>query len=226
MEKSQSKPRRSRRLASQLSLTPETKPSREKRSHLTESNSPNLFETCVSTSLETTVTPVISGTSAFTEKVPQLQDDIRTDPSVTVDTSILEVAPPRTDPETDVHLSEHLEFEFQNSEGVTPPVFVTAEATLSSAREIFYRPDGLPLPPGLIAIEQIVEDIPPSTLVQFGTRIHLHPSTTEVSSFSSQVPFESLGNLLDRLNMFENHQHLGLCQLTQLRRSFLLPFLQ
>lgn len=37
--------------------------------------------------------------------------------------------------------------------------------------------------------------------MHFGTRIHLHPSTTEVSSFSSQVPVESLGNILDRLNM-------------------------
>ena len=42
--------------------------------------------------------------------------------------------------------------------------------------------------------------------MHFGTGIHLYPSTTEVSSFnhpSTQVPVESLGNLLDRLNMSE-----------------------
>ena len=71
------------------------------------------------------------------------------------------------------------------------------------APEIFYGPDGLPLPPRLITIEEIMEDLPPSTPVHFGTGIHVHPSTTKVSPFSSQVPVESLGNILDRLNMSE-----------------------
>lgn len=163
MEESQSKPRRSRRLASQPSLTLETKPFREKRSRLTESNSLGLFETCVLTSSETPVTPIISGTSTFIEEVPQLQEDVRIDPSVMLDTSIPETAPSRANLETEVHLLEHLEVEFQNSKGVTPPVSVTAEAIPSSAPEIFYGPDGLPLPPGLISIEEIVEDLPSST---------------------------------------------------------------
>jgi len=183
-----------------------TKPFQEKRSRLIESNSPCLFETCVSTSLEIPITPIISSTSAFTEEVPQLQEDIRIDPSVIVDTSIPETTPSRGDPETEVHLPEHLEVEFQNSEGVTPPISVTAKAIPSSAPKIFYRPDGLPLPSRLISIEEIVEDLPSSTPLHFGTEIHLYPSTTDVSSFkhpSSQVPIESLGNILDRLNMSE-----------------------
>lgn len=206
MQESQSKPLHSWRLASQLSLTPETKPFRAKWSHLTESNSLGLFETCVSTSSEATVTPIISSTSAFTEEVPQLQEDIRTDPIVTVNTSISEIAPARADPEIEVHLPEHLEVEFQNSEGVNPLVSVIARAIPSSAPEIFYGPDSLPLPPRLIAIEEIVEDLPFSTPLNFGTRIHLYPSTREVSSFnhpSLQVLVESLGNILDRLSMFE-----------------------
>ena len=115
MEEIQSKPRRLRRLASQLSLTPKTKPFQAKQSFLTESNSSGLFETFVSTSSETTITPIISGTSASREEVLQLQEDIRTDPSVMVDTSIPEIAPSRVDPEIEVHLPEHLEVEFQNS---------------------------------------------------------------------------------------------------------------
>ena len=95
-------------------MTLETKPSCEKQSHLTESNSPDLFETCVSTSSKTTATPIIFGTSSFTEKFPQLQEDIRTDHSVIVDTSIPEADPPRTNPKLEVHLPEHLEVEFQN----------------------------------------------------------------------------------------------------------------
>ena len=171
MEESQSKPRRSWRLTSQPSLTPETKPFRAKRTHLTGSKSHGLFETCVSTSSETPFTPIISGTYTFTEEVPQLQEDIRTDPSVTVNTSIAEPTPSRVD-----------------SEGVTPPTSVTVESIPSSAPEIFYGPDGLPLPPGLIAIEEIVEDLPSSTPLHFGTGIHLYPSTTEDSHPSSQVP--------------------------------------
>ena len=132
-------------------MTLETKPSRAKRSCLIESNSPDLFETCVSISLEVTVTPIISGTSSFTEEVAWLQEDIRTDPSVTVDTFIPETTPSRVEPETEVHLPKHLEVEFYNSEGATPLVSITTEAIPSSAPEIFYGPDGQPLPPGLVA---------------------------------------------------------------------------
>jgi len=70
VEEIQSKPLHSQRLVSQPSLTPETKTFRAKRSHLTESTSLGLFETCVSTSLEGPVTPIISSTSDFTEEVP------------------------------------------------------------------------------------------------------------------------------------------------------------
>lgn len=189
MEENKSKPRRSWTLASQLSLTLEMKPFWAKRSHLTGLNSPGLFETCVSTSSETPVTSIISGTPTFTEEVPQLQEDIRIDPSVMVNTSIPEPASSRVD-----------------SEGVTPLVSVTEEAIPSSAPKIFYEPGSLPLPPGLITIEEIVENLPSSTPLHFGTGIHVYPSTAEISSFNhppSQVPVKSLGNLLDRLNMSE-----------------------
>ena len=90
-----------------------------------------------------------------------------------------------------------------NSEGVNPPTSIAAKCAPSSAPEIFYGPDDLSLPPGLIAIEEIVEDIPTSTPLHFGTRIHLYPSNSQHSQPSSQVPVESLGSLLDRLNMSE-----------------------
>ncbi|MCY6525154.1 hypothetical protein, partial [Actinobacillus pleuropneumoniae] len=66
---------------------------------LTESKSSGLFETCVSTSSETTIAPIIYGTSAFIEESLQLQEDIRTDPSVMIDTSIPETTPSRVDSE-------------------------------------------------------------------------------------------------------------------------------
>lgn len=171
---------------SQLSLTLETKPFRAKRSRLTGSKSPGLFEPCVSTSLETPVTPTIFGIHASTEEVPQLQEDTRTNPTVMVNTSIPEPTPSRTD-----------------SEGFNPPKSIAAKCAPSSAPEIFYGPDGLPLPPGIIAIEDILEDIPTSTPLHFGTGIHLYPSNSEDSQPSSQVPVESIGSLLDRLNMSE-----------------------
>ena len=71
------------------------------------------------------------------------------------------------------------------------------------APEIFYGPDGLPLPPGLIAIEEIVEDLPSSTPSQFGVGITLYPSSSEVSLPQPEVPVESLDSLLDRLKMSE-----------------------
>ena len=160
------------------------KPFRAKLTRLTRSKSPGLFETCVSTPSETPVTPTISGIPASTKEVPQLQEDIRTDPSVIVNTSILEPAPYSID-----------------SEGVTPPASVTAESITSLALEIFYEPNGLPLPLGLIAIEEIMEDLPSSTPSHFGIGIHLYPSTSEVNTPSSQVPVELLGSLLDRLDM-------------------------
>ena len=134
-------------------MTPETKPFWVKRSRLTESNSSGLFETFISTSSNTTVTPIIFRRSASREEVPQLQEDIKTNPSVMVDTSIPETNPSRVGLETEVHLPKHLEVEFQTLEGVTPLVSVTVEAIPSSALEIFYRPNGLPLRPRLIAIQ-------------------------------------------------------------------------
>lgn len=89
------------------------------------------------------------------------------------------------------------------SEGITPPTSVTAESVPSSAPEIFYRPDDLPLPPGMIAIEEIVEDLPSRTPLHFGTGIRLYPSTTEVSHPLTQVLVESLGSILDILDMSE-----------------------
>ena len=50
-----------------------------------------------------------------------------------------------------------------DSEGVTPPTIVATEIVPSLAQKIFYGPEDLPLPPRLIAIEEIVEDLPSST---------------------------------------------------------------
>ena len=90
-----------------------------------------------------------------------------------------------------------------DSEGVIPQTFVAAESIPSSAPEVFYGPDSLPLPPDLIAIEEIVEDPPSSTPSQFGVGITLYPSSSEINLPLSEAPLESLGNLLDRLEMSE-----------------------
>ena len=164
MEESQLKPHRSWRLTSQLSLSSESKLLRTKKTRLTGSNSPRRVRTTVSTPLESPVTPKISGTPAFTEEVPRPQEDSRTDPSVRVNTYIPERTPSIAD-----------------SEGVVLQTSVTVESIPSSAPEIFYRPDGLPLPPSLIAIEEIVEDPPSSTPSQFGVGVTLYPSSSEIS---------------------------------------------
>ena len=88
-------------------------------------------------------------------------------------------------------------------ESVIPQTSVTVDFIPSSAPEIFYGPDGLPLPPGLIAIKEIVEDLPSSAPLQFGAGITLYQSTSEVSLPQPEVHVESLGNLLDRLKMSE-----------------------
>lgn len=52
----------------------------------------------------------------------------------------------------------------------------------------------------------MVEDPPSSTLLHFGTGIHLYPYAPKFGSFnhpSSQVLVESLGNILDRLKMYK-----------------------
>lgn len=167
-----------------------------------------------------------------------------------VDTSVPEITPSRVDLEpilvqtratfepivvqeppfeTKFHLPEHLDVEFEYSEGVTPPVSVTTETIPSSAPEIFYRPYDLPLPIGLIAIEEIAKDSPSSTPFHFGTGIHLYPSTPEFGSFnppSSQVPVESLGELLDRLKMSEQPSTSRNVSSDAARWNLLLLFLQ
>ena len=115
--------------------------------------------TSVLTSSETPVTPNISGIPSSIEEVPQPQEDNRIDPSVKLNTCIPEPAPSTAD-----------------SEGVIPQTFVAAKYIPSSTPEIFYAPDSLPLPPGFIAIEEIVEDPPSSTPSQIGVRITLYPS--------------------------------------------------
>lgn len=90
-----------------------------------------------------------------------------------------------------------------DSDGVIPQTSVVVESIPSLALEVFYGPDGLPLPPRLIAIEEIVEDPPSSTPSHFSAGITLYPSSSEVSLLSLKVPVESLGNLLDRLDMSE-----------------------
>lgn len=144
MEESQLKPRRSWRLTSQPSLSPESKLLWTKQNHLTSSKSPGKGRTSAPTPSETPVTPTISSIPAFTKEVLQPPKDSRADPSVKVKTCITEPTPSTAD-----------------SEGVIPQTFVAADFIPSSTPEIFYRPNSLPLPPGLIAIEEIVED-PPS----------------------------------------------------------------
>jgi hypothetical protein len=146
VEESQLKPRRSRRLTSQPSLSPESKPVRTKRTRLTGSKSPIKVRTSVPTTSETPVTPNISGIPASTEEVQQPQRDSDTDPSLRVNTCVTEPVPSTT-----------------GSESLAPQTSVAVDSTPSSAPEIFYGPDGLPLPPGLIAIEEIVEDPQAST---------------------------------------------------------------
>ena len=141
MEESQLKPRRSRRLTSQLSLSPESKTVRTKRTRLTSSKSPIKVRTSVPTTSEIPVSPNISGNPASTEEVQQPQRDSDTDPSLRANTCVTEPIPSAT-----------------GSESLAPQTFVVVDSTPSSAPEIFYGPDGLPLPPGLIAIEEIVED--------------------------------------------------------------------
>jgi len=68
-----------------------------------------------------------------------------------------------------------------SSESVVPQTFVVMDSIPSSVPEIFYGPDDLPLPLGLIAIEEIVEDPPSSTPSQFGVGITLYPSSSEIS---------------------------------------------
>ena len=185
MEESQSNPRRSRRIASQPSLTPD-KPLRAKRTRLTRSKSPTVVRTSVPTTSETLVTPTISGNPAFTEEVLQLPRDSDTDPSLRVDTCLTEPVISLTSPES-----------------VVPQTSVAVDFIPSSAPEIFYGPDGLPLPPGLIAIEEIAEDLPSSAPLQFGAGITLYPSTSEVSLPQTEVHVESIGSILDRLKMSE-----------------------
>ena len=180
------KPRRSRRLTSQLSLSPKSKLLWTKRTRLTSSKSPGKVRTSVPTTSETPVTPKISGIPAFTEKVQQPPKDSGTDPSLRVYTCITELVPSTT-----------------GSESVVPQTSVAADSIPSSALEIFYRPDGLPLSPGLISIEEIVEDLPSSTPSRFGVGITLYPSSSEISLPPLEAPIELLGNLLDRLEMSE-----------------------
>lgn len=186
MEESQSKPRRSRRLTSQPSLSPESKTVRAKRSRLTGSKSPIKVRTSVPTTSEVPVTPNISGNPASIEEVQQPQRDNNTDPNLRANTCVTESVPSVT-----------------GSESLALQTTVAVEKTPSSAPEIFYGPDGLPLPPGLIAIEEIVEDPQATTPTHFGVGVTLFPSTSEASLSPREVPVESLGNLLDRLKMSE-----------------------
>ena len=127
-------------------MSPESKPIRTKRTRLTGSKSPIKVRTSVPTTSETPVTPNISGIPASTEEVQQPQKDSDTNPSLRVNTCVTEPVPSTT-----------------GSESLALQTSVAADSIPSSAPEIFYGPDGLPLPPGLIAIEEIVEDPPTST---------------------------------------------------------------
>jgi len=167
-------------------LSPESKLLRTKRTRLTGSKSLSKVRTSVPTASEIPVTPNISGIPAFIEEVQQPTKDSSTDPSLRVNTCV-------TEPVSSTF----------SSESVVPQTSVVADSIPSSAPEIFYGPDGLPLPPGLISIEEIVEDPPSSTPSQFGVEITLYPSSSEISLPPTKAPVELLGNLLDRLEMSE-----------------------
>jgi hypothetical protein len=186
VEESQLNIRRSRRLASQPSLSPESKTIRTKRARRTSSKSPLKVRTSVPTTSEILVTPNISGNPASIEEVQPPQRDSNTDPSLGANTCMTEPVPSVTGPESFV-----------------PQTSVAVDTTPSSAPEIFYGPDGLPLPPGLIAIEEIIEEPQVSTPIQFGVGVTLFPATTEVCPSPVEVPVESLGDQLDRLKMSE-----------------------
>jgi hypothetical protein len=186
VEESQLKLRRSGRLASQPPLSPEPRVVRTKRTRWTRSKSPFKVRTEVPTTSEILVTPNISGIPASIEEVQQQQKDSCTDPSLKTSTCITEPVPSETGPQS-----------------LVVQTTVAVEATPSSAPEIFYGPDGLPLPPGLIAIEEIVEDQQANTPIHFGVGTTLFPSASEVCPSPLEVPEESLGSLLDRLKMSE-----------------------
>ena len=143
---------------------------RTKRTHLTGSKSPGKVRTSVPTTSETPVTPKNFGIPAFTEEVQQPPKDSNTDPSLRVNTCDTEPVSSMT-----------------GSESVVPQTSVAADSIPSSAPKIFYGPDGLPLPPSLIAIEEIVEDSPSSTPSQFGVEITLCPSPSEISLLPSEA---------------------------------------
>ena len=94
------KPRRSRRLTSQPSLSPESKIVWTKRTRLTGSKSPIKVRTSVPTTSEIPVTPNISGNPASTEEVQQPQRDSDTDPSLRTNTCVTEPVPSVTGPES------------------------------------------------------------------------------------------------------------------------------
>jgi len=124
-------------------LSPESKLVRTRQTRLTGSKSPVKVRTSVPTTSETAVTPNISGIPTSTEEFQQPQKDSSTDPSLRVNTCVTEPVPFTT-----------------GSESLTLQTSVAADSIPSLALEIFYGPDGLPLPPSLIAIEEIVEDPP------------------------------------------------------------------
>lgn len=73
---------------------------------------------------------------------------------------------------------------------------------------MFYGPHGEVLPPGLIAIEEeLEEDSTPGVSFHFGTKIYIYPNTpdffTSFDPASFQVPVKYLGQLLRQLNMAE-----------------------
>jgi hypothetical protein len=124
---------------------------RAKRSRWTRSKSPFKVRTEVPTTSEILVTPDISGIPASIEEVQRQQKDNCIDPSLKTSTCLTEPVPSETGPQS-----------------LVVQTTVAVEATPSSAPEIFYGPDGLPLPPGLIAIEEIVEDQQANTPIHFG----------------------------------------------------------
>ena len=122
------------------------------------------------------------------------------------------------DPKPIFILPEHLDPEFEQQEVVLvqlfdpqPSINVDSSTLLQILpNEIYLGPDSEVLPPGLISIEEeLQEEKTPSNPTYFGSGLHLYqyfPHLTDCAStdpFDSQIPVDSLEYLLGYLTMTE-----------------------
>ena len=103
-----------------------------------------------------------------------------------------------------------MDFEFEHSKVVilpeddqlvNPQTLVTTKTSTLPTPEVYYRPDGEILPPGLFFVEEEFEEYTtPGTPFHFGTGLCLYPYTPRFTAPFDlayfQVPVDSLGHLL------------------------------